>query len=46
MKDGYEKWETGNLYLRTLVYEGETVVVRFIKGVDGMVKYISTAWCE
>ena len=46
LKDGYEKWETGNLYLRTLVYEGETVVVRFIKGVDGMVKYISTAWCE
>lgn len=46
MKDGYEKWETGNQYLRTLAYEGETVVVRFIKDVDGMVKYISTAWCE
>lgn len=46
LKDGYEKWEAGDQYIRTLVYEGQTVVVRFIKDVDGMIRYISTAWCE
>lgn len=46
LKDGSEKWETGNQYIRTLIYQGETVVVRFIKDADGLVKYISTAWCE
>lgn len=46
LKDGSEKWETGNQYIRTLVYKGETVVVRFIKDADGLVKYISTAWCK
>lgn len=38
--------ETGNQYIRTLIYKGETVVVRFIKDAEGLVKYISTAWCE
>lgn len=46
LQDGTEKWETGDQYIRTLVYQGETVVVRFIKDADGLVKYISTAWCE
>lgn len=46
LKKGSEKWETGNQYIRTLIYEGETVVVRFIKDAEGLVKYISTAWCE
>ena len=46
LKEGYEKRETGNQYIRTLVYQGKTVVVRFIKDADGLVKYISTAWCN
>lgn len=46
LKDGAETWEKNSQYIRTLVYKGETVVVRFIKDVDGLVKYISTAWCE
>lgn len=46
LKEGSEKWETGNQYIRTLIYKGETVVVRFIKDAEGLVKYISTAWCE
>ena len=46
LKDGSEKWEGNNQYIRTLVYKGETVIVRFIKDVDGLVKYISTAWCK
>jgi len=46
LKKGSEKWETGDQYIRTLVYQGETVVVRFIKDAEGLVKYISTAWCK
>lgn len=46
LKDGAETWEKNSQYIRTLVYKGETVVVRFIKDADGLVKYISTAWCE
>lgn len=46
LKDGSETWEKNSQYIRTLVYKGETVVVRFIKDADGLVKYISTAWCE
>jgi hypothetical protein len=46
LKEGSEKWEKNNQYIRTLVYKGETVVVRFIKDADGLVKYISTAWCK
>lgn len=45
LKEGYEQRETGNQYIRTLVYQGHTVVVRFIKDADGLVKYIGTAWC-
>jgi hypothetical protein len=46
LKKGSEQWERGDQYIRTLVYKGETVVVRFIKGADGLVKHIGTAWCE
>lgn len=46
LKDGTESWETGNQYIRTLVYKGHTVVVRFIKDSEGLVKYISTAWSK
>lgn len=46
LQEGNEKWEKNNQYIRTLVYKGETVVVRFIKDEDGLVKYISTAWCK
>ena len=46
LKDGSENWETGNQHIRTLVYQRETVAVIFIKGADGLVKYISTAWCK
>jgi len=46
LKKGSEKWETGNQYIRTLIYKGETVVVRFIKDAEGLVKYIGTAWCK
>lgn len=46
LKDGHETWEKNDQYIRTLVYKGKTVVVRFIKNSDGLVKYISTAWCN
>lgn len=46
LKDGAEKWETGDVYTRTLVYKGHTVVVRFIKDSEGLVKAISTAWTK
>lgn len=46
LQEGTEKWEKNDQYIRTLIYKGETVVVRFIKDADGLVKYISTAWCE
>lgn len=50
LQDGDEKFEknveTGVQYIRTLVYKGETVVVRFIKGANGLIKHIGTAWCE
>lgn len=46
LKEGTEQWESKNQYIRTLVYKGETVVVRFIKGADGLIEYISTAWCK
>ena len=46
LKEGSETWEKNNQYIRTLIYKGETVVVRFIKDTEGLVKYISTAWCE
>lgn len=46
LKDGAETWEKNDQYIRTLVYKGETVVVRFIKDAEGLVKYISTAWCK
>ncbi|OYO59729.1 hypothetical protein CG709_17795 [Lachnotalea glycerini] len=46
LKEGTEKWETGDQYIRTLVYKGNTVVVRFIKDAEGLVKYTSTAWTE
>lgn len=46
LQDGDEKWEKGNQYLRILVYNGEKVVVRFIKDAEGLVQYVGTAWCE
>lgn len=46
LKDGSENWETGNQYIRTLVYQGQTVIVRFIKDADRLVKHIGTAWCK
>lgn len=46
LKDGTETWERNDQYIRTLIYKGETVVVRFIKDAEGLIKYLSTAWCE
>ena len=46
LQDGKETAEGGGTYLRTLVYQGQTVVVRFVKDTEGFVKYISTAWVK
>ncbi len=46
LQNGNETHETGNQYIRTLIYQGQTVVVRFIKDAQGVVKYISTAWVK
>lgn len=46
LKDGEETWEKNNQYLRTLIYKGETVVVRFLKDSKELVENIGTAWTE
>ena len=46
LKEGKETWEKNNQYIRTLVYKGETVVVRFLKDADGLDQNIGTAWCK
>lgn len=46
LKDGEETWEKNDQYIRTLIYKGETVVVRFLKDAEGLVKNIGTAWTE
>ena len=46
LKEGKETWEKNNQYIRTLVYKGETVVVRFLKDADGLEQNIGTAWCK
>ncbi|SFB26734.1 toxin 35 [Acetitomaculum ruminis DSM 5522] len=46
MKKGKETHEKNSVYIRTYIYKGKTVVVRFIKDANGLVKAISTAWCK
>lgn len=46
LREGKETSEKGGTYLRTLVYQGQTVVVRFTKDALGLVKYIGTAWVK
>ncbi len=46
LQQGNEKWEKGDQYIRSLYYKGHTIVVRFIKDSNGLVKYISTAWSK
>ena len=44
LRRGSEQWERGDVYIRTLVYRGHTVVVRFVKTADGLIQAIGTAW--
>ena len=46
LQEGQERSEGGGIYKKILVYKGETVVVRFVKDVQGFVKFVSTAWVE
>lgn len=46
LQEGKETKYGGDSYMRTLVYDGQTVVVRFVKDVNGFVKSISTAWVK
>lgn len=46
LKDGSERWERANIYVRKLYYKGQTVEVRFIKDSNGFIKAISTAWVK
>ena len=41
-----ETYEGNGVYIRTLVYKGQTVVVRFIKDAEGLVDSIGTAWVK
>ncbi|MDY4128709.1 polymorphic toxin type 35 domain-containing protein [Peptostreptococcus porci] len=44
LKEGSEKHEKLNVYLRTIYYKGEQISVRFIKDSKGLVQAPSTAW--
>lgn len=46
LKYGSEKHERSNIYLRTLVQNGKSVSVRFIKDGKELVSNISTAWVK
>ena len=46
LKSGDETWQNNNVYIRTLTYHGEKVVVRFVKNTAGLVWKIGTAWVE
>lgn len=46
LKEGTERWERGNIYVRRLYYQGKTVEVRFIKDSKGFIQAISTAWTK
>lgn len=46
LKDGSERWERANIYVRKLYYKGQTVEVRFIKDSNGFIQAISTAWVK
>lgn len=46
LKEGSEAREYGNQYTRTLIYNGHTVVVRFIKNAKGLIEHIGTAWTK
>lgn len=46
LKEGSERWERANVYVRTLIYKGETVEVRFVKDINDFVQAISTAWVK
>lgn len=46
LKDGSERHERANIYVRTLVVNGKSISVRFIKDGNKLVNYISTAWVK
>lgn len=46
LKEGTERWERGNIYVRRLYYQGKTVEVRFIKDSNGFIQAISTEWVK
>lgn len=46
LKEGSEKWERANIYVKTLYYNGQVVEVRFIKDLNGFIEAISTAWVK
>ena len=46
LQDGSEKSEGRNIFVRTLVYKGKTIQVRFIKDANGLIKALSTAWVK
>lgn len=46
LKEGTERLERGNIYVRRLYYQGKTVEVRFIKDSNGFIQAISTAWTK
>lgn len=46
LKDGTEKSEGRNIYVRTLVHKGHTIQVRFIKDAKGFIQALSTAWVK
>lgn len=46
LKEGTERWERGNIYVRRLYYQGKTVEVRFIKDSNGFIQAISTVWVK
>lgn len=46
LKEGTERLERGNIYVKRLYYQGKTVEVRFIKDSKGFIQAISTAWTK
>lgn len=46
LKKGSERHVSGRVYIRSLVYKGYTVEVKFVKDAEGLIKYISTAYVK
>lgn len=43
LKEGSEKWERNNIYIKTLYYNGQIVELRFIRYLNSFIEAISTA---